>query len=267
MSCTPFLPLQQSPTFAAALSDFGVDVCNYDPVIVRWRFALIGHVGFATRITCNTDQLRALRRDGLRILNGDRDTPNVYKSAGFHQIITPAHSAELDLRGSDADRRAALHPKWRNQLRRAEASHLRLQETEWRGGAHPLFDHAAVQARERRYRQLPHRLITAFAHHAPDAPLIFAACDKGSIIAAILILRHGTTATYQTAWTNPHGRACNAHNLLLFHAANRLSTLGHDTFDLGLVETDHGASLARFKLRTGATLRKLGGTWIALSGR
>lgn len=49
-------------------------------------------------------------------------------------------------------------------------------------------------------------------------------------------------------------------------AADRLAASGHTTFDLGLVETDNAASLARFKLRTGALLRKLGGTWIAIPG-
>jgi hypothetical protein len=52
----------------------------------------------------------------------------------------------------------------------------------------------------------------------------------------------------------------------LSHSANRLAISGHKTFDLGLVETDHAAPLARFKLRTGAHVRKLGGTWIAIPG-
>jgi lipid II:glycine glycyltransferase (peptidoglycan interpeptide bridge formation enzyme) len=113
---------------------------------------------------------------------------------------------------------------------------------------------------------LPTALLATFASLARNDALIFEAYDKGLLIAAILVLRHGPTATYQTAWTSAQGRICHAHNLLLSHSANRLATLGHQTFDLGLVETNHTATLARFKLRTGARLLRLGGTWIAIPG-
>ncbi len=86
------------------------------------------------------------------------------------------------------------------------------------------------------------------------------------MVAAILVLRHGPTATYQTAWTSAQGRICHSHNLLLPHIAIRLANLGHQTFDLGLLETDHAATLARLKLRTGAHVRRLGGIWIAVPG-
>jgi hypothetical protein len=198
--------------------------------------------------------------------NAEADTPKTYKAAGFRQIITPAHIAEWDLSGSHDQRRANLHQKWRHQLRRAEGAGLRVRESIWNGGKHPMFDHSATVAKARQFKPLPTRLIAAFAQINPNDAVMFEAFDKGHLIAAVLVLRHATTATLQTAWTSALGRTNHAHNLLLFTAANRLATLGHTTFDLGLVETDNTPSLARFKLRTGANLRKLGGTWIAIPG-
>lgn len=259
-------PLQQSAAFAHALTAFGTDVSCDAPVILNRQFGPLGRIGFTSRGPLNTNHMRDLRRDGLRVFNAEHDHPAIYKAAGFAQIITPAHLAEWDLRASAQDRRAALHPKWRNQLRKAEAANLRIREVAWRGAAHPLFDHADALVQKRRYKPLPTALIATFASLTPLGALIFEAYDRGHLIAAILVLRHGPTATYQTAWTSAQGRIRHAHNLLLAHSANRLASLGHLTFDLGLVETDHAAPLARFKLRTGAHLRRLGGTWIAIPG-
>ncbi|MCF2872835.1 GNAT family N-acetyltransferase [Octadecabacter sp. G9-8] len=260
------VPLQQSPAFARALTAFGADVSCDAPVVLNRHIWPLGRIGFTSRGPHDTSDLRALRRDGLRIFNAEHDAPTPYKSAGFRQIITPAHIAEWELCATTDERRAALHPKWRNQLRRAEAAKLRLRDVNWDGMDHPLFQHADTTARSRRFRPLPTALIATFAQLNPEDALIFESYDKGHLIAAILVLRHGETATLQTAWTSPNGRRAHAHNLLLFHAADRLTHLGHKTFDLGLVETDNAPTLARFKLRTGAALRKLGGTWIAIPG-
>ena len=259
-------PLQQSRAFARALTAFGAEVSCDDPVILNRHFGPLGRIGFTSRGPLNTDHMRDLRRDGMRVFNAEHDRPQIYKAAGFRQIITPAHMAQWDLSPSAQDRRTAMHPKWRNQLRKAEACNLRIREVAWDGAPHPLFTHAAALAKRRRYRPLPTALLATFASLARNDALIFEAYDKGLLIAAILVLRHGPTATYQTAWTSAQGRICHAHNLLLSHSANRLAALGHKTFDLGLVETDHAAPLARFKLRTGAHVRKLGGTWIAIPG-
>ncbi len=260
------LPLQQSPAFARALTAYGAQVSCDEPVILNRHFGPLGRIGFTSRGPLNTAPLCDLRRDGLRAFNAEHDTPRAYKAAGFRQIISPAHIADWDLSQSPQDRRDNMHQKWRNQLRRAEAANLRIREQNWDGTTHSMFAHADAMARKRRYKQLPHALIATFASITAGAALIFEAYDKGHLIAAILVLRHGPTATYQTAWTSPLGRVRHAHNLLLSHAADRLAALGHQTFDLGLVETENFAPLARFKLRTGANLRKLGGTWLAIPG-
>jgi hypothetical protein len=42
-----------------------------------------------------------------------------------------------------------------------------------------------------------------------------------------------------------------------------LQATGVEVIDLGLAEPDRAAGLARFKLGTGARLRRLGGSWLS----
>ncbi|MDC1380777.1 GNAT family N-acetyltransferase [Octadecabacter sp.] len=260
------LPLQQSPAFARALTAFGSEVSCDAPVILNRHFGPLGRVGFTSRGPLCKTPLRDLRHAGRRVFNAEHDCAVHYKAAGFRQIITPVHIADWDLTGFAQDRRHQMHQKWRNQLRRAKISNLRVREIAWDGSGHPLFHHSVKLAQIRKFRALPTGLIAAFTQLNPSDAIIFEGYDKGHLIAALLILCHGPTATLQTAWTSPQGRATHTHNLLMSRAADRLAASGHTTFDLGLVETDNAASLARFKLRTGARLRKLGGTWIAIPG-
>ena len=91
------------------------------------------------------------------------------------------------------------------------------------------------------------------------------AADRGEgPVAAMMFLRHGSTATYHIGWSNAQGRAAHAHNLLLWRAAERLSSKGVKTLDLGTLDTVNAPGLARFKLGTGAMPHRLGGTWVTL---
>ncbi|MCW1952032.1 MAG: GNAT family N-acetyltransferase [Octadecabacter sp.] len=255
------VPLQQSPQFARALKAFGADVASTGPVILRRSFGPLGSIAFASRATPE-----AVASTPVHILNGETPCPQAYRAAGFRQIITPAHIAEWDLQ--TADIRAALHGKWRNRLVKGEAQSLTLRERVWDGRPHDLFARSNELARKRGFSNYPARLLAAFAQENPSDAIIFEAYQNTDLIAACLVLRHGATATYQTAWANPTGYALHAPRVILWQAACRMASLGHKTFDLGVLETDRSAGLARFKLGTGAQIRQLGGTWVRLrSGR
>lgn len=249
--------LQQSKGFARALLAYGTPVVSDAPVVLERGFGPLGMVSFASRVLPD-----ALQDTPVRIINAEENRPETYRALGYLQIMTPAHVAEWDL--SADNRRANMHPKWRNQLRKAESHGLRLREVVWDGTPHWLMAQAAALARQRRFRTLPTGLLACFAQLNNGDALIFEAYAKGHPIAAVLVLRHGATATYQTGWTSAEGRALHAHNRLLDHAAGRLGQLGHKTFDLGLVETDTAPALTRFKCGTGAAVRRLGGTWIRI---
>ncbi|MCF2903831.1 GNAT family N-acetyltransferase [Octadecabacter sp. CECT 8868] len=249
--------LQQSPEFARALAAYGADIASVAPVILRRRFSRFGRVMFASRAV--PDDVA----DGpVQILNGETPCKIPYRAAGFRQIMTSAHIAQWDL--TRGDLRAGMSGKWRNRLVKAERNGLRIRETIWDGSAHPMFAAAETLARKRCYRAYPTFLLSTFAQINPNNALLFEAYDRGTLCAACLILRHGQTATYQTAWSIPTGQALQAPRAVLWAAAKRLAALGHEDFDLGTVDTDRAAGLARFKLGTGAALRPLGGTWVRL---
>lgn len=251
------LPLQQSSAFAGALRAFGSTVVSDNPVVLQRRFGPLGRVDFASRLPIRDLAARP------RIVNGEEDAPTAYRTAGYRQILTPAHVALWDLTAEDLTR--AMTGAWRNQLRKAQASNLRIIENVWTGGDHWLFSNAEALARARRFKTYPTSLLAAFAQTNRGKARLFEAWLGETPFAACLTLSHGPTATYQTAWTSTEGRSAEAGRLLLHAAALRLRRLGHQTFDLGLVETDHAPGLARFKLGTGAELRRLGGTWLRLS--
>ncbi|NBD31326.1 MAG: GNAT family N-acetyltransferase [Alphaproteobacteria bacterium] len=260
------LALQQSPEF-----ERGLLACGQAPwrgaagLMLRRRLPLAGWQGVLSRsdVTCPA-ALRAARRGGLRIVNAECAAPGILRAAGFRQILTPAHIAELPLRG---DLRAAMHLKWRNRLRRAEAAGLTLWNGAWSGAPHWLIEAEARQRHQRRYAGLPAPLVAAIARETPGCARIIEAWEGATPIAAMLFLRHGARATYQAGWTSDRGRALNAHCLTLFVAALWMADHGHRLLDLGPVETDRQPGLARFKLGSGARARAMGGTWLALPGR
>jgi lipid II:glycine glycyltransferase (peptidoglycan interpeptide bridge formation enzyme) len=81
-------------------------------------------------------------------------------------------------------------------------------------------------------------------------------------VAALLVLRHGAAATYHIAHTEAAGRKTSAQCLLIWSAMRWLQAKGVTRFELGQIDTERGASLARFKLGTGARVERLGGTWL-----
>lgn len=206
--------------------------------------------------------LRTLRRQGLRLVEApDAATAALLRAAGFRQVATPAHVAELDLRPDPAARRRALDGKWRNRLRVAERAGLTLRHRPLTGAADPLLSAETAQRRARRYHALPIRFAAAF----PGAEVV-EACRDGTPLAAMLFLRHGAAATYHIGHTTPEGRACEAHRLILWHMAGELAARGCTRLDLGTVDTETAPGLAHFKLGTGAALCRLGGSFLAIPG-
>lgn len=78
------------------------------------------------------------------------------------------------------------------------------------------------------------------------------------------LVRHGMTATYHLAWASPAARKLAVHQLMLWQAALALRAEGVRWLDLGSVDTEAALGLARFKLGTGAGLRRLGATLMVL---
>lgn len=266
----PCVPLPQSAEFARAMALLGAALQRHEACGVTWQARR--HRACVTVISrgpvgAEGDRgawLRSVARHqpGAVLLEADGFAPEALRDAGFWPLVTPASLAILPL-DCPQTMRAALHQKWRNRLARAEGAGLRvtrkpLERDHW------LLPADAAQARARGYRPLPHAVSRAFAQANPGRAIVFEARKAGLPVAAILILRHGAMATWQTGHATQAGRRLNAMNLLLWHAMIDLADDGHAMLDLGLVNGDDAPGIARFKLGTGARLHRLSGSWLRL---
>ncbi len=209
------------------------------------RGPLFFDIDTATRTTA----LRGLRRalpKGVKLASPEERLKRLSLSA-------PPEIAELDLTPSLSELRAQMNGKWRNGLKKAEATRLKVARLE----ATPVALMPLLQAEKDRqaagkYRALPPEFTLALQEVAPRSLRLFTALD-----AQMLFVVHGNTATYQIGHSGPEGRTSNAHNLILWEAMQRLKAEGVIRLDLGTLDTAKAPDLARFKLRSGATARRL----------
>lgn len=257
------VPLQRHPRYAEALRALGVQAMWTSlGTVVERQLPVVGAARSLSRGIAEDPE--ALR--GLHLLDAEAPSPAL-PCAGFVQVLTPAHVAELDLTGASEARRGAMEPKWRGHLNAAGRKGLRVVARDWDGDpGHWLLREEAAQRQARRYRATPQALSCAWARTARGAARLFEAHDAEGPMAGMLALLHPPGATYQIGWSGPRGRAASAHHLLLAAMADDLAARGVTRLDLGTVDTEASPGLARFKLGSGARLRALGGSWVRLPG-
>lgn len=254
-----FLPLQQSPVYAAAVQACGARVRWLDlpggPALAveRGPLRLVSRAG----VRDADDGRRALRRlarwTGVTLVTPDAPVSGF----GLLPLITPMHHAIWDLSGQ---LRPGMAATWRNHLAAAERSGLRID----RGDGATLQHLIAVEGRQRearRYRALPAEFTRALD---PDSLRLWQWQQGGEPGAAMAFIRHGATASYHLSWASDAARRAGVHPLMLVQAAEALRAEGVRWLDLGSVNTEAAPGLARFKLGTGAALHRLGPTMLVL---
>ena len=184
---------------------------------------------------------------------------------GLWRVMTGYSTVMLDLAQSPEALRAAFDGKWRNRLVKAEAERsLQVHVNASVPKCRELLDREGQQREARNFHGLP----TDFVGHwidasgSPGAAFALSRADvRGESVAAMLFLLHGSVATYHIGWANEAGRDLNAHNLLLWRAAQFLRERGIEAIDLGGVNTHALPGISRFKLGTGGAVRTLAGTY------
>jgi len=161
--------------------------------------------------------------------------------------------------------RAQLDKRWRHRLGGAEKSELNVQRMGTNPGQYRWLLDAEMQQRvDRGLEGLP---LVWFEHYAesrkqPSRNLLSLRADVGrERVAGMMFLIHGQAATYQVGWTSDAGRDLHAHNLMLWRAIEELRERGVRSLDLGGVNTQRSAGIARFKIATGGTVRQLAGSY------
>jgi Acetyltransferase (GNAT) domain len=255
--------LWQDPAFVAALR-----LCGQKPIVLPSGLMLLRRRIMEVtwlmlpRAPPPPDLHRQLSQGGIQrlplILSPDAPCtmPRALRLQRGRQV------ARLNLDADAQTRRAALHPKWRNQLRYAEKTPLQVQRRPLPPDPdHPVLRAEAQQSKQRGYANWPIPLTAAFAKAAPDQTHLFSAVLRGQAVAHMLFLTHASRASYHIGHITTAGRAHCAHNLLLWQAGEYLAAQGIIDMDLGVLHP-RTAGLNRFKLRSGARACITGGTWL-----
>lgn len=184
------------------------------------------------------------------------------KQCGMRRILSGYGSVRVNLAQDEAVLRGSLHGKWRNALVHAEGAGLRV-DTASGGFAIPwLLEKYESQRRKRRFGGPdPIMLARALTEAAARNILLLRAFDHNEPVAAALFLRHGQGASYLVGWTGDAGRPLSAGTLLLWRGLLELRNRGAKTLDLGGIDTQKAAGIARFKLGVGGQPYRLPGTF------
>lgn len=212
-----------------------------------------------------------LRWPRLAVFTPDEPLDAAAGLSGMRRVMTGDATVLLDLTQTEEQLRAGLDSSWRNRLSKAERSDLKVQKSGQKPAQYRwLLDAEAKQRQKRGYRAMPldmtERWQDAKAEGARGdrgAGLLVYRADVGRDAAAgMLFLIHGRRATYHVGWTSEEGRANAAHNLILWTAMLELKSRGLATLDLGGVNTQSGAGIARFKLETGGRVLQRAGAFV-----
>lgn len=173
--------------------------------------------------------------------------------AGFAPTgrIRPYRSFALDLRQSEDDRFAGLHPKWRARLRKALKAGLTLEAGHDAG-------HLA------RFEALLAAVSEAKGFAPPRSPAFFAGLDgedfrhdiliasrEGKDLGGILIGTAGPSAVYLLGATAEAGRSLNAGYFLSWEGMRLAASRGARWYDLGGADKAVNPAIHEFKERTG----------------
>ncbi|WP_435640624.1 GNAT family N-acetyltransferase [Micavibrio aeruginosavorus] len=187
------------------------------------------------------------------------DTPDMRDAlahAGLRARGSSYQTIWLDLDPDDDTRRAALRKSWRSELTKAQ--HNNALHVDWTTNTQTIDDVIIGYHADRTLRGYPGpsvKMVRALARQffATNNLLVGSVRLQNETIAMVLVLIHGSSATYQIGWTTEAGRDYHAHHLLLWDSSVILKQRGVRDFDLGGISDDKDG-LAVFKTGLGGTI-------------
>lgn len=187
-----------------------------------------------------------------RVIPEIPDSPTVnglLGQAGFQNSGVKYTTMWLDLTKTEDELRQNLRGNWRSFLTKVERGPL---EIVWDDPlAHLPWMVQTCQADQimRGYKGPKPRIMTALGKTfaAEGQLLIGRALLDNRAVAAILILCHGCSATYQIGWSDEDGRKHGGHYRLLWSALNELKSRGITDLDLGGINDDSATGVSAFK--------------------
>lgn len=198
-----------------------------------------------------------------RIIPEIQENNKTLDQLGYETSNTSYETIWIDVTQPQDALKEGLKKNWRGVLNKAEKAGM---EIEWDSkGDHLswLLQHYAVDRETKGYDGPSVKLLKALAkYHLPRGEfLIGRARIDAKEVAGILILCHGSGATYQVGFTTPEGRDNGAHHLLLWHALGVLKFKRIKDFDLGGINDDTAKGVKKFKSGMGGQTVRLAGMY------
>ncbi len=278
---------QQSWAYGSAARQYGRTVDRFEIRVEGAQIGLvqtIGRLAFGGRVGlrhalggpvwrpaappfARAQALRALKRQlggpgRLLLVTPDRcdQEEGMLERAGLRRVMTGYTTARLEV-ATDPDRQCAgLRKSWRYVLRHPPRD---LEPRVIAAGSDPCALDAALAEveRTRRARGYGAVALPIVRRAARDGKALLALGSVGDTVEAVmLIVRHGSAATYQSGWSSREGRRLRAHEHLLWSALGALRQQGVRMLDLGGLDVPAG--IRAFKLATGAVPVTLPGTYL-----
>jgi hypothetical protein len=145
-------------------------------------------------------------------------------------------SAKIDLTADLETIRGNLDSKWRNSLKKAERSDLKLEVgSDEQTVGRFCGDYAKFLEERKIQTSVSPQLLSKLAVFStpPWRPLIFSATKEGRNVGDVYIARYGSTGEYLAGIGNDEGRTLNTGNYLLWAAVCHLKNAGCLSLDLG----------------------------------
>lgn len=184
---------------------------------------------------------------------------NILNNAGFrHSAGSVSQTIWVDLAAEEAALFARLRRDARNKVRKAQKAGI---VTEWddRGRTADWLVRHESQARHARGYRGPSAAFLRKLHDAAEqndgsAVLTGRALLAGRPVAGVMLALHPPAATWLIGWNGDAGRACGAHNMLLWDGYRILKQRGIRYLDLGGANDGPARAVKTFKEGMGGEL-------------
>jgi lipid II:glycine glycyltransferase (peptidoglycan interpeptide bridge formation enzyme) len=179
----------------------------------------------------------------------EESTPLLTDHFGFKKVPQSFETLWLELTPSLEELRKTLDRKWRNHLNKAERSNIEVV-ADVEGHHLEVFLRNYDLYKSKKNFEGPegsffkHEIENALPFK--DAIILWARIDKLPV-AGIVVMRHGTSASYRLGWNSPEGRVAQAHYLLVWKAIEILKKQNIETFDLGGILAQDTTGFNTFK--------------------
>jgi len=188
---------------------------------------------------------------------------NLMRSVGKRRMVTGLSTAWLDITKTDEELLKSFSGNWRNMLRAGERTDLKIRIRDDSKGVGTHLSAYDAFRQQRRFVGPSSELIHSMGENSNKGDIVtLTAGTAQQIVAGVLFVCHGNSATYYTSWNSNEGRNNRAHNTLLWRAIQELKGRGISWLDLGGLNTESAAGVARFKIGLGGEIVTLSGTYL-----